>query len=106
MVFTYIHRTILDGAVTFAGADKTLATVRRVGEPYTFGFDPAELPEYLAARGFVLKEDIGASGYRARYLDPLGRGLEELSEFQRAALTVVAGQHGMVEVAGQHGPRR
>ncbi len=28
MVFTYIHRTILDGTATFAGAGKTLAIVR------------------------------------------------------------------------------
>jgi hypothetical protein len=43
LVFTYIHRGILDGSATFAGADKTLATVRRAGEPYTFGFDPVGL---------------------------------------------------------------
>jgi methyltransferase (TIGR00027 family) len=90
MVFTYIHRTILDGSATFDGADKTLTTVRRSGEPYTFGFDPARLPEYLAARDFVLIEDVGADEYRARYLAPLGRGHEPLSEFQRAALVRVA----------------
>ncbi len=91
MVFTYIHRTILEGTGTFVGAGKTLATVRRSGEPYTFGFDPAELPEYLATRDLVLIEDVGASTYRARYLDPLGRGDEPLSDFQRAALVRVAG---------------
>jgi len=92
MVFTYIHRIILDGAVTFAGAGKTLATVRRGGEPYTFGFDPAELPQYLAARDLILTEDVGASTYRERYLAPLGRGQEELSEFQRAALVEITGR--------------
>jgi methyltransferase (TIGR00027 family) len=85
MVFTYIHRAILDGTATLAGASRTLATVRRSGEPYTFGFDPAGLPQYLAARGLVLIEDLGADEYRARYLSPLGRGHEPLSEFQRAA---------------------
>jgi methyltransferase (TIGR00027 family) len=91
MVFTYIHRTILDGTATFAGAGKTLAIVQRSGEPYTFGFDPAELPQYLAARDLELIEDVGASTYRARYLDPLGRGREPLSEFQRAARVRVTG---------------
>ena len=90
MVFTYIHRTILDGSATFDGADKTLTTVRRSGEPYTFGFDPARLPEYLAARDLALIEDVGADEYRARFLAPLGRGQEPLSEFQRAALVRVA----------------
>lgn len=91
MAFTYIHRGILDGSVRFAGADQTLATVRRAGEPYTFGFDPAELPQYLAARDLLLVEDVGASTFRDRYLTPLGRGEEPLTEFQRAALVEITG---------------
>jgi hypothetical protein len=31
-------------------------------------------------------EDVGAAEYRERYLAPVGRGHEPLSEFQRAAL--------------------
>ena len=92
MVFTYIDRAILDGSVTFTGADTTVATVRRAGEPYTFGFDPAELPQYLAARDLILIEDVGTSTYRERYLRPLGRGQEPLAEFQRAALVGIAGE--------------
>ena len=90
LVFTYIHRGMLDGSARFAGADNTLATVRRAGEPYTFGFDPAELPQYLAARNLSLVEDVGADTYRLRYLTPRGRGGEPLSEYQRAALANVA----------------
>jgi methyltransferase (TIGR00027 family) len=92
MVFTYIHRAILAESSAFAGAAETLSTVRRGGEPYTFGFDPAALPQYLAARGLALLEDVGASEYRARYLTPVGREREPLSEFQRAALVEVCGQ--------------
>jgi methyltransferase (TIGR00027 family) len=90
MVFTYNHQGMLDGSATFVGASKTLDTVRRAGEPYTFGFDPAELPQDLAARNFRLVEDVGASTYRERYLTPLGRGQEPLSEFQRATLAEIA----------------
>ena len=93
MVFTYIHRGILDGSVTFSGADTTLTTVRRAGEPYTFGFDPVDLPAYLTARKLILVEDVGARTYRERYLIPRGRGQEPLAEFQRAALVEVAGHH-------------
>jgi methyltransferase (TIGR00027 family) len=92
MVFTYIHRAALEGAGTFAGAERTLAVVRRAGEPYTFGFDPAELPQYLAARGLILIEDVGARTYRERYLIPRGRGHEPLAEFQRAAVVEVASE--------------
>jgi methyltransferase (TIGR00027 family) len=91
MVFTYIHRRILDGSATFAGAANTLATVRRAGEPYTFGFDPIELPQYLAARNLRLIEEVDARAYRERYLLPRGREREPLAEFQRAALVEARG---------------
>jgi methyltransferase (TIGR00027 family) len=90
MVFTYIHRGILDGSATFVGAANTLATVRQAGEPYTFGFDPAELPQYLAARSLRLIEDVDAEAYRERYLLPRGRRQEALAEFQRTALIEVS----------------
>jgi methyltransferase (TIGR00027 family) len=91
IVFTYIHRGILDGSAGFARAAQTVATVRRAGEPYTFGFDPAELHGYLSARGLRLVEDVGARTHRERYLAPLGREAEPLVEFQRVALAEVAG---------------
>ena len=89
IVFTYIHRGLLDGSVSFAGGDDTLSTVRRVGEPYTFGFDPAALPRHLSALGLEMIEDVGASQYRERFLLPLGRAGEPLAEFQRAAVAQV-----------------
>jgi methyltransferase (TIGR00027 family) len=92
MVFTYIHRGALDGSTRFARAGQTLATVRGLGEPYTFGFDPAELPAYASARGLRLIEDVGPDTYRARYLTPLGRESQPLTEFQRAALVEVVGR--------------
>jgi len=91
MVFTYIHRGMLEGAVAFAGAANTLATVERAGEPYTFGFDPAELSQHLAAHHLRLIEDVGPATYRDRYLRPLGREDQPLAEFQRAALVEVVG---------------
>jgi methyltransferase (TIGR00027 family) len=88
LVMTYVHRGLIDGSVTFDGARAGSATVRRVGEPYTFGFDPAELSGYLAARGLTLVEDVSADDYRARYLAPAGRDMK-LWEFYRAALARV-----------------
>jgi methyltransferase (TIGR00027 family) len=89
ILFTYIHRGILDGSARFEGAQESIVTVGRAGEPFTFGFDPVELPAYLAARGLTLLEDVGAADYRARYLAPLGRH-DKVSEFYRAALVQVA----------------
>lgn len=88
LLFTYIHRGILDGSVDFEGAAAGTAAVRRRDEPFTFGLDPDEVPAYLAARGLRLVEDVGAPEYRARYLRPRGREMK-LWEFYRAARACV-----------------
>jgi methyltransferase (TIGR00027 family) len=88
LLFTYVHRGMLDGSVPFEGARAGSNTVRRSGEPFTFGFDPAELPAHLAARGLTLVEDVAAPEYRARYLGPAGREMK-LWEFYRAAVARV-----------------
>jgi len=61
VLFTYVDRGIIDGTTRFDGAETTLRAVRRVGEPFTFGLDPAEVPGYLADRGFTLEWDTAVS---------------------------------------------
>lgn len=68
IVFTYIHRGVLDGSQRFDGADKLVDNVRRLGEPWRFGLVPAELAAYVARFGLQLEQDLGADEYRARYL--------------------------------------
>jgi len=72
VLFTYVDAGMLDGSVVFAGAQTTMRAVRRVGEPFTFGFVPSQLPGYLAARGFELVADERVSD-AARRLYPAGR---------------------------------
>lgn len=67
IVFTYIHRGVIDGSVKFEGADKLVGNVERIGEPWRFGLVPDELAAYLAGFGLTLEQDIGADEYRARY---------------------------------------
>ena len=45
------------------------AVVATLGEPWRFGWDPADLPAYLAARGFKLERDV-AIAEAARALLP------------------------------------
>jgi len=71
VVFTYVDRGIIDGTARFEGAETTLRAVRRVGEPFTFGLEPAEVSRYLAERGFGLEWDTAVSGAAAR-LYPAG----------------------------------
>ena len=67
VVFTYIDRRMLDGTLSFDGASESAEHVRRVGEPYTFGFDPTELSEYLALSGFEMLRDTSVADAAARY---------------------------------------
>jgi methyltransferase (TIGR00027 family) len=84
LIFTYVDRRVLDGDDSDAGAQEWRAAVGRGGEPWTFGFDPAALPTYLAARGLDLTADLSARDAAARYLAPLGRD-EPTAAFYRIA---------------------
>ena len=64
VVFTYIHRGLIDGTVAFEGGARMLENVRRLGEPWTFGLDPMDVAAYLGRFGLTLREDLGADEYR------------------------------------------
>ncbi len=66
IVFTYVHSGALDGSVCFEGAVKLLQDVEQLGEPWTFGLDPAAVPEFLSQRGLRLDRDASAQEYRAQ----------------------------------------
>jgi methyltransferase (TIGR00027 family) len=70
ILFTYIHKGVLDGSVSFAGAQKLVKNVKRLGEPWTFGLRPDELGPFTQRFGLTLVEDLGADEYRRRYLGP------------------------------------
>jgi methyltransferase (TIGR00027 family) len=61
LLFTYIDRAVLDAPEQFFGAAKLMARLQRYGEPWTFGWRPAELPPYLAARGFEVVKDLSVA---------------------------------------------
>jgi len=85
LVFTYLHRGLIDGTMTFAGARSSQRQVAGHREPWIWGMMAAELPDYLAERGFTLLEDLGADDYRARYWGERGRRMRGFS-FYRVAL--------------------
>jgi len=89
IVFTYIHRGLIDDTAANERTKRLLAELERQGEPWVFGIYPAEISEYLAARGFHLLEDVGAADYRARYLTPIGRVMD-VFEGERVAVAEIA----------------
>jgi methyltransferase (TIGR00027 family) len=68
VVFTYLHGGLLDGTTPFPGAERVVDVVRRLGEPWTFGLHPEAVAGFVAQRGLVLRDDLGADEYRRRYL--------------------------------------
>jgi methyltransferase (TIGR00027 family) len=85
LFLTYVDRGLLDGSLRFDGGAEVLQRVREVGEPWTCGFEPSEMPAYLVARGFALVEDLSADDYRARYFGEAARSMKGYS-FYRAVL--------------------
>src|SRR5262249_54677898 len=55
LAMTYFARSRVDKPSLVTRVIKTL--VARVGEPFTWGWDPRELPAYLEARGFAVDTD-------------------------------------------------
>lgn len=93
ILFTYIHRDVLRGGPAFAADRRARSLVSNVGEPWTFGFEPAELPGYLRARGLHLLCDVDSIAYRACYMGAEGRHLRGY-EFYRIAVAEVSGRAG------------
>lgn len=85
VIFTYVDRKVLDAPEAFHGTRKLFATLCAAGERWTFGLDPSRLSAYLAERGLVLDEDVGASDYRSRYFATRMQGYE----FYRIAIACV-----------------
>jgi methyltransferase (TIGR00027 family) len=92
VAFTYVHRGAIDGSTTFDEADRWLSAVRKAGEPWTFGFDPLELPGYLATRGFRLDRDVSTAEAGNEYLHPLARR-DRASELYRVAIASRCEEH-------------
>jgi methyltransferase (TIGR00027 family) len=61
LLFTYIHRDVLDRPQRFFGAEKLMSRLRSYGEPWTFGLYPEEVEGYLAARGLRLTKDLSVA---------------------------------------------
>src|SRR5215469_11929186 len=88
LVFTYVHRDALNGSGKFLDAAKITSNVSKLGEPWTFGLIPEELPSFLCERGLQLNRDEGAREYRSAYF---GKAAEFMNgyDFYHVAVTTV-----------------
>ena len=83
VIFTYVHKQILDNPRAFFGGEKLLKDLEKIEEHWTFGFYPNEVSKYLSNFGFTLVEDLGATEYRQKYL---AERTEKGYEFYRVAI--------------------
>jgi methyltransferase (TIGR00027 family) len=84
--FTYVHRGVIDGSARFPDAVRIVSNVAKLGEPWTFGFVPEELPSYLRDRGLQLVWDNDAKQYRREYF---GRAAESMNGYDFYHVAVV-----------------
>ena len=68
IAFTYLHRDVVDGSRPILGSWQAQSRVAAAGEPWRFGFDPTEVPGYLATRGLELVEDVSPAEAAPRYV--------------------------------------
>ncbi|MFI5959655.1 class I SAM-dependent methyltransferase [Cryptosporangium sp. NPDC051539] len=105
IVFTYVDRGVLGGGGGlaggagvggvdefggFAGVESWRGAVSAAGEPWTFGFVPAELPGYLADRRLRLIDDLSTRDAAALY----GREEPTAAFYRVVRAEVVSGAQG------------
>jgi hypothetical protein len=79
-----VHADAINGSFPASGLVHLLDHLRKIGEPWTFGFRPQEAPDYLARKGLHVISDLSAADYRALYWPRPERA--EGYEFYRVAL--------------------
>ena len=89
LALTYVHRGLIDGTVAFPHAGVG-GSVADAGEPFVFGFDPADLPTYLGDRGWTLDDDLSTTEALTRH----GLNPKRVPAFYRIALAHVAPRGG------------
>lgn len=89
LVFTYIHRKVLEQPEIFFGAKSLLSRLRSIGEPWTFGLYPEEIERYLAERKLRLLQDLSVAE-RWRHAGRPGSDVRGY-EFYRLASASVGG---------------
>jgi methyltransferase (TIGR00027 family) len=90
LILTYVHQGALDDSTSFQGSRRWKSWVRRSGEPFIFGFDPATLAGTLETYGFLLDSDVSTAEAARHYCVNSGR-IESGSELYRVASMTRAG---------------
>lgn len=97
ILFTYVHKHTIDTLGEDRSTRRIYRLLHRIGEPWTFGMIPEELPAYLESRGLELIEDVNSIEFRKRYMNPRGPHMKGYP-FYRAALAQVKSQDSQLQI--------
>jgi methyltransferase (TIGR00027 family) len=67
LVLTYVDRGLIDDTRQFPHAAAWVRSVTRAGEPFVFGFEPAQLPRYLNEGCWDLVDDLSTGDALVQY---------------------------------------
>lgn len=87
LIFTYMHKDVVDGSRTFRGSRRWKYWVGMSSEPFVFGFNPETLAHTLRLRGFELESDASTEEIARCYCAAIGRN-EAGSEAYRVASAI------------------
>jgi methyltransferase (TIGR00027 family) len=85
LIFTFVRADFLDGTNLY-GAGRIRERMTGRYDVWKFGLAPQEVDGLLREYDWVEREQVGPAGYRARYLEPVGRQMpvSEIERFVRA----------------------
>ena len=68
IMLDYAIRRFVDGDAGTYGGAQVARWLKRIGEPFLFGLDPSEVPQFLSQHGLRAVSDLGPADIEARYL--------------------------------------
>lgn len=106
VVFDYLQEAVLRDANTLYGQSKIAQSVRKAGEQWRFGIEPAGIEQFVSAYGFELNEHRCAQELQALYFqDANGRPVGRING-THCIVSASIPQVGRPAVASQHKPAR
>jgi methyltransferase (TIGR00027 family) len=74
IMFDYAIRSFVEGDVSTYGGEQVARWLRRIGEPFLFGLNAHEVPQFLQTCNLRLTSDVGPHDLQAMYLGTANGG--------------------------------
>ncbi|RFS24831.1 class I SAM-dependent methyltransferase [Chitinophaga silvatica] len=82
VIFTYVNKSVFEKPAENFGFLQINSLLKKVGEEWDFGLNPAELPLFMAQRNMKVRYDGGAADYRATYFGDASANMKGYEYFR------------------------